>query len=187
MVDRLLLGTLAIQPPPAIVKDKRDYEIRVRYIQARLEESGAQGARIENDYRILLDIVEAEPPGVEAISPTVDFEPLDAHGGVWVLPVNVPEGVEGPVKVTVQATLRNLRTEKEQALSPYIVTIPDLTACPVCPQCPEVKTEKAQEKPPPAKDWSTRIILLVVGIVLGIIVGIIISGRRGKAGSSIKV
>lgn len=167
VIDKLLLGTLTLTPPKGLIKGKEDYQIKVNYTGAMLEDNDVTGTRAENDYRILIDIAGAEPAGVEVFSPTADFEPIST--GEWVLPVNVPEDVSGPVEVKVVAMLRNTATGKEQTLPESTVVIPDGRACPECPECPAAAPVKAKS----GANWFMRILLLLVGLIGGLIVGFV--------------
>lgn len=177
----LLLGTLLVEPPQMIEKDKTGYKIKVRYVRSQLDK--ARGA---DDYGILLDIAGVDPPEVEVFSPTVDFEDLTAHGGEWLLPMTVPEDTKQTVTVKVSAILRNRTTGAEQTLPDIQVTIPDASSCPDCPECPQAPAISVEtEKTAPGPGWPWRIIMLVIGAVIGAVGGFAAAKSMGGKGASI--
>ena len=184
-----LIGTLLVESPESIVKGKSDYKIKVKFVRSQLDPA-AKG-KIETKYTMLLDVEAVDPPEVEVFSPTSDFEPLDAHGGEWLLDVKTPEDLTQEVKVKVLATLRNPANLQEMKLPAVTVVVPNASACPACPKCPQVEMGKAEkpagEKVEAQKDWTMRLILLIIGLGLGLAAGFFVFGRLKKSGSTIKI
>jgi hypothetical protein len=175
-----LMGTLVVEPPEAIVKDKSDYKIKVKYVASDLDPAGAG----DNDYRILLDIAGVEPEQAEAVAPMSDFQPLR---GEWTLPVTVPKGVTQAVKVKIEATIRNVATGKEQKLPRLTALIPNRAACPECAPCPKPEKPMAAAEKPAGPDWLTRVLMLLVGLVVGVSAGFLSFRKGGKSGPGMKV
>lgn len=184
----LMMGTLTVQGPGPIQRDKTDYEVLVRYHKSVLDKRSAGVGKIDNDYRILLDVASVEPAEVVVGSPTVDFQPLGKDGGKWRLPVTVPEGVSGPVSLEVVATLRNMATGKEQKLPAHKVVIPDGSACPECAPAakgPEV-VPTVETKTVEKNGLAMPLILLVLGLLCGFGAGYVVFRMILKSGPAIR-
>jgi len=156
------MGAIMVQGPPAIEPGKTDYTVSVSFIASRLDGDGGPA----DDYRILIDITERSPQGVEVFSPTANFESLKKRQ--WDLNVNVPEDFHETVELTIEVTLWNSKTDKQQKLPAYKVVIPAAGA-PECPECP-----------PPAEkgaNWLLAVILLAVGLAVGAGIGALVKGR----------
>lgn len=162
-----LVGMLLYEPPAGIEKGREKYTIK-----ARFEASSLGGAARSDDLRILIDILETGPEGVEASSPMSDYQAL-SPGTKWELPVTVPADAKGPVKVKIGATLWNAATQKEQKLPPYTAVIPSLAGCPECAECPPAGPAEKE-----GANWAMFVILLAVGLVAGVIVGFLAAGRK---------
>jgi hypothetical protein len=181
--DQLLMGMFSVTGPGMIESGKTDYEVVVKYQGSTLDDKGAGAARAANDYRLLIDVAQVEPPEVTAGSPTVDYEPLSSHGGEWKLPVNVPDAVKGPVTVTVEMTLLNTASGKEQKLPPTVVLVPAAGDCPKPKPCPEIKMETRPEASG-GPSWGLALAMLVVGLGAGAGGGFLLFGRK-KPGPTI--
>ncbi len=172
----VLMGTLSIEGPGGIREGEMDYSLTVRYERARLEGPSAAA----DDYRILLDVAEVDPPQVEVVSPMADFQPLGKNDGKWKLKMNVPETVEGPVTVGVQATLWNPVTNHEKRLAPLKITVPNLAGCPECEPAAPAPAAPAKA-PKEGNGWAGLIIALILGLAAGLALGFIVFGRRSRS------
>lgn len=161
----LVIGTIAYSVP-ALEAGKSNYQLGVAYAASSLD-SGA--AKAGDNYRLLIDVVKAEPAGVTVSSTMNDYEPLTAHNGEWKLPLEVPAELKGPVTVTLQISLMNSATKKEQKLAPAVLTIPAPAEC----HKTDAKVTPLAPAPPPAappaakSDWLGRLIMVIIGLAVG--------------------
>ncbi len=180
-----MVGVFSLEAPAGIEKGKTDYSIKARYNVTRLEDKTGKSG----DYRLLLDVEDVDPPEVDVIVPMSDFESVGGKGGSWDVAVKVPDGVKGPVKVKLAATLWNAATDKEEKLPALTAVIPDMSACPQCPAPSRIKIEEIEPpkapKPKSGGGGFLGAVLFIVGLVLGLVLGYFISSKM-KRGPSIK-
>ncbi|MFO8056437.1 MAG: hypothetical protein R6V10_03990 [bacterium] len=184
-LGQALFGTFTVTGPPALKQGESTYQVRVDYAATHL---GEVPSSLRNNYSILVDVVQIEPPQVQATSSMMSYEPL-RDGGQWSLNVFAPPGVKGPVRVEAGITLKSRKTGEQFNLPPVPVTIPAAAE-------PE-KAEREAEEPPPSKptikkevikkeegaSWILCLALALTGLVVGLVIGFFVF--RGRSRSSL--